>query len=122
MPADIQITVESELIRVVYRGKVEIGVTTEMLRKVARIASENQRRLLLFDIREADYRNYYAETIKHTEDGPSLGIDQTFRVAFLGSEGEPMLAYIENVTVNRGYESKAFTDQSAAVAWLRSAL
>jgi hypothetical protein len=57
----------------VYRGKVEIDATTEMLRKVGRIASENQIQLLLFDVREADYRNYFVETIKHTKDGPSLG-------------------------------------------------
>jgi len=122
MPTDIQVTVEPELIRVVYRGKVEIDATTEMLRKVARIASESQRKLLLFDIREADYRGYYVGTIKHAEDGPSLGIDRTFRVAFLGSGGEPMLRYIEDVTVNRGYESKAFTDESEALAWLRRGL
>jgi SpoIIAA-like len=121
MTANVQITVEPKLIRVVYRGKVEIDATTEMLRKVGRIASENHIQHLLFDLREADYRNYYVGTIQHTEDGPSFGIKQTFHVAFLGKEGEPMLRYIEDVTVNRGFQSKTFTDESEAIAWLHGA-
>jgi hypothetical protein len=50
------------------------------------------------------------------------GIKETFRIAILGAKGEPMLRYIENVTVNRGYQSKTFTDEPEAVAWLRVAL
>jgi len=120
---DIQITVEDGLIRVVYRGVVEYGATTDMLREVARIGSEAQSRLVLFDVREADYRHYHAETIRHAQEGPALGIDQwTFRMAFLGSGINEMLRYIENVSVNRGFRVRAFTDEAEAVAWLRSSL
>lgn len=34
----------------------------------------------------------------------------------------PVLRYIEDVTVNRGYEVKAFSEGPEAEAWLRSAL
>jgi hypothetical protein len=122
MTADTQITVEPELIRVVYRGKVEIDATTEMLRRVGQLAAEHQIQLLLFDLRTADYRNYYVGAIQHAEDGPSLGIKYTFRVAFLGMNGGPMLRYIEDVVVNRGYQARIFVDESEAITWLRGTL
>jgi hypothetical protein len=122
MAMDIQIMAEGEIIRAVYRGKLQFDLATEMLRKVAQIASDNQSRLLLFDIRSADYQDYSVGALKHAEQGPSLGLDQTFRVAFLGSQHDEMLQHIENVSVNRGYLAKVFIDDSEAVAWLRSSL
>src|SRR4029078_6021956 len=116
---DVRITTEAGIIRAVYRGKVEFDVTTKMLRDVARIASKDDTVLLLIDIRDADYRFYHLESIKHAEQGRSLGIDSTFRIAFLGAENEEMLGYVENVAVNRGYRSKVFTDESRALAWIR---
>jgi hypothetical protein len=105
---------------VTYRGAAEYGATTEMLRRVGRVASETQSGLVLFDLREADFRSYYADTIRHAEEGPALGIDRAFRIAVLGAEGNPMLRFIENVALNRGFQVKAFTEESEAVAWLRT--
>jgi len=119
MKRDIQATVENGVVRIVYRGLVEYSATTEMLRNVAGLAAQTQCKLLLFDIREADYDHYHVDTIRHAEEAPALGIDRTFRVAFLGVEGNPMLRYIENVSVNRGFLAKVFTDDSEALAWLR---
>ena len=121
MTRDIRVTEEGGIVRVVYRGDVEYQATTEMLGAVARVAAEKQVKRLLFDIREANYQHYYLETMRHSEEAPGLGIDRTFRVAFLGSADNPMLRYIENVTVNRGYQVKAFTEQLEAEAWLRNA-
>lgn len=118
---EIRLVPEPGVIRVVYRGKVQYEQTTRMLRDVARLASETNTSSLLFDIRDADYRDYHLEAIKHAEEGPSLGIaPATYRIAFLGSADEAMLGFIENVTVNRNYRAKAFTDESQALAWLRS--
>jgi len=119
MVPEIKVTEEGGTIRVVYRGKVEYSATTGMLRNVAQVASEKRIKKLLFDIREADYRHYYAETLRHAEEGPALGIDQSFRIAFLGAAGNPMLGYIEDACVNRGYNVKVFTDEPEADAWLR---
>ena len=119
-PTDIRITTEAGIIRVVYRGRVEFDLTTNMLREVAEIAAKDNTRLLLIDIRDADYKLYHLETLEHAQQGRSLGIDSTFRIAFLGAEDEEMLGYVENVAVNRGYRSKVFTDESKALAWLGS--
>ena len=119
-PADIRITTEAGIIRVVYRGRVEFDLTTNMLREVAEIAAKDNTRLLLIDIRDADYKLYHLETLEHAQQGRSLGIDSTFRIAFLGAENEGMLAFVENVAVNGGYRSKAFTAEPEALAWLGS--
>jgi len=119
-PADIRITTEAGIIRVVYRGRVEFDLTTNMLREVAKVAARDNTRLLLIDVRDADYKLYHLETLEHAQQGRSLGIDSTFRIAFLGAENEGMLAFVENVAVNGGYRSKAFTAEPEALAWLGS--
>jgi len=119
MGQNIEITKEAGFVRVTYRGDVEYSATTEMLSKVAAIAAKTQCKFLLFDIREANYRDYHLSTIRHAEEGPALGIDKTFRIAFLGASGNPMLKYIEAVSVNRGYWVKTFVDESEALAWLQ---
>ena len=110
---------EAGIIRVVYHGKVDFDLTTKMLREVATIASKDNTRLVLIDIRDADYKLYHLQSIKHAEQAPSLGIDSTFRIAFLGAENEEMLGFVENVAVNRGYQSRVFTDETKALAWIR---
>jgi hypothetical protein len=118
---DIQTAIEDGFVRVTYRGVVEYGATTEMLREVGQLAAQRQMKQVLFDIRDADYRNYFVETIRHAQEGSALGIDKGFRIAFVGAEGNPMLQYIEDVSVNRGFQVKTFTEESAALAWLRQA-
>jgi hypothetical protein len=106
MTMDIQITVEAGIIRVVYRGEVQFDATTDMLGKVGRIASENRCTRLLFDVREASDRDYHISAIRHAEHASALGIEQTFRIAVLGVQGDQMLPYI---------------DEPEALAWLRGA-
>ena len=118
----IHISVKQGVIRAVYSGDADFGVTTEMLRKVARISSESQSKLLLLDIREVEDRQYHVDAIRHAEQAPELGIDQTFRIALLRSRNDPMLQYIETVAINRGFRAKAFTDESEALAWLKNGL
>lgn len=117
--ADVQISLESDVIRVHYRGRADFGATTQLLRDVGKMGQETQSKRVLFDMRDADYRGYYVQTLQHAQQGPSLGIDRGFRIALLGTEN-PMLGYFEDVAVNRGYRAKAFTDEAAALAWLRT--
>jgi len=64
MAQNIQITKEPGFVRVTYHGDVEYAATTEMLRKVAVIAAETHCKLLLFDIREANYRIKLGRTMR----------------------------------------------------------
>jgi hypothetical protein len=119
MPEDVTVAERDGIIHAVYRGRARYDVVTAMLREVARIASSTGTRRVLFDMREADCRNYHIETVQHAQDGRALGFDPAFRIAYLGSPDEPMLSYFENVGVNRGYQVRAFTNADEAEAWLR---
>ena len=119
MTADIKISLEEGHIRVIYRGKVDYGATDTMLREIGQLAAANKRDRLLFDIRNADTQGAYVDAIRHAEEADSLGVRKTFHIAVLGKPGDPMLQYVENVTINRGYRLKAFTDESEALRWLR---
>ena len=119
MTPQIQYNVEASVVRVTYSGKVMYGVTTEAIRKAARLATEAQIKRLLFDLRNADYEQYFAGTVQHAEEGPAMGVDKSFRIAFLGTEKQlVMLRFIEDVSVNRGYLAKIFVDEAQAVAWI----
>lgn len=122
MGQDIRITAEAGFFRITYRGDVQYDATTEMLRKVAALAAQTQNTRLLFDLREANYRDYHLGTIRHVEEAASLGIERTFRIAIVGAKGNPMLQYIEAVAVNRGYWVKTFVDEAEAVGWVLGAL
>ena len=121
MAHDIQIVTEDGVIRVTYQGDVEYEATTEMLREVGKLASDRRIGMLLFDVRDANYRYYHLAAIRHAEEGPSLGIGHSLRIAFLGAADNPMLGYVEAVTLNRGYWVKAFSDEADAIAWLHGA-
>jgi hypothetical protein len=119
MRTEFSIAQDRGIIRVVYTGKPEASVTSDMLRQVGALAARTQSGLLLFDVRDADLSDAYIDAIRHAEEGESLGIRRSFRIAILGT-ADPVLGYIENVAVNRGYTAKTFTDADAAEAWLRS--
>ena len=89
-----------------------------MLRSVAKLAADKQITRLLFDICAANYEHYHVEAIRHTEEAPALGFTRDYRIAFVGQADNQMLRYIENVTLNRGYDTKIFIEEALAVAWL----
>ena len=120
MTQDIRIHIDGNIIRVTYRGRVEYEATDGMLRQVGALAGQNGISRILFDIRDANYQFYHVGTLRHADEAPALGIDSSFRIAFLGATDNPMLRYIEAVSVNRGFWVRAFTDEAAALEWLRT--
>lgn len=76
--------------------------------------------LLLFDITQAEYRDYHAPAIEQARTASRKGIIK-FRIAILGRDGDPKLSYFENVAVNRGIRARAFTLEHDAAAWLQAA-
>ena len=121
MIPDIKVVVEDGIVRATYRGEVAYDAVFGTIRNVARTAAEQQTDLLLFDIREAVFREFHVTIIRHAEEARSLGIEPTFRIAVLAAMENEKLKYIEDVAVNRGFQVKVFTEESEALAWLKSA-
>lgn len=119
MSDDVSITERDGIIRVEYRGRARYEAVSALLRDVVRVAAERKASRILFDISQADYGHYHVEAVQHAQESHALGLNAGFRIAFLGSAGEPMLRYIETVSINRGYQVRAFTAESEAEGWLR---
>ena len=118
MKPDIRVSVDQGVIRIVYRGSVEPAVTTGMLREIGRLAAESRSKSLLFDIRETDYSRAHVRTIRHVEEAESLGVLPSFQIALLGPLDNPMVKYIEDVAVNRGFQVQVFGREDEAMSWL----
>lgn len=118
MDSDYRIATEGGIIRVELKGFAHYEFTHEMLIKVGEVAASTQYHKLLFDLRETDYRESYVNTIRHAEEAEAVGLGPGFRVAVLGVANDPMLQYIEDVSVNRGHQVRAFSDEHEAVKWL----
>ena len=118
MEPDILYTVEEKIIRIVYRGRAQFDITTDMLREINRLGTESGIKSVLVDISEAVDPDYHVNAIRHVEQSPSLGVDASYRLAILSTENDERLPYIETVASNRGLQLKCFTDETDAIAWL----
>lgn len=118
MNPDIQISKDQGITRITYRGQARFDLTTELIRETALIGFKNQSKLLLVDISEFIDPDYELNAVKHAEQASSLGIDPDFRIAFLGTQEDQRLPYLEKVAVDRGLRVKSFTNDSEAVTWL----
>lgn len=120
MPAEYVISLDQNVIRVIYRGKPEYEATRAMLVEVGRLAAESRTCRVLFDLRQGDSDGAYVATVRHAEEASAVRIDRSFRIALLGSADAPMLRYFEAVAVNRGFQVRAFVDEAAAADWLQA--
>ena len=119
MDSDYRIAIENGIIRVEPRGLAYYEFVREMLAKVAEVASSTQHARLLFDLRETNYSDdSLVSTIRHVEEAEEVGLGPDFRVAVVGLANDPMLQYVEDVSVNRGLQLRAFSDEDEAVKWL----
>ena len=80
--------------------------------------NENAKKLL-FDLQRADLANYYSFIVRHAERGLEMGLDATFLVAFVGArEAADVLAFMERVVRNRGWNARQFFSMDEALKWL----
>ncbi len=118
MDSDFRIAIEGGIIRVELVGVAHYDFTRDMLSKVGEVAASTQHAKLLFDLRQTDYSDAVVTTIRHVEEAEAVGLGPKFRVALIGFADDPMLQYVEDVSVNRGLQVRAFCDEQEAVDWL----
>ena len=119
MDRSIEISIENGLVRATVKGDVEPD-SPHAIEIAMGVAAKAQIYHLLFDIRDARYTDYHAMTMQHARDVATSGISR-YRIAVVGHEGDPKLAFFENVANNRGVRLKTFTSTDAAATWLRGA-
>jgi hypothetical protein len=119
MDSDFRIAIEGGIIRVELLGLAHYDFIRDTLTKVAETAASTQHAKLLFDLRQTDYSDSaVTTTIRHVEEAEEVGLGPQFRVAVVGLASDSMLQFVEDVSVNRGLQVRAFSDEQEAVNWL----
>jgi hypothetical protein len=118
MDRQTQVSVEDGIVRVTVRGDVKLKSGGAAIARASRAAHEAGSKLLLFDITQAQSREYHAAALLHGRDAHRTGIVR-FRIAILGKAGDAKLSFLENVAHNRGIRARSFTAEPDAVRWLK---
>jgi hypothetical protein len=119
MDREIDVSVVNGIVRAVIKGEMEPTRGTRAIALAAGVAADAKSNLLLLDITGAEYRDFHAKAMEHAQNASATGV-MKFCIAILGKDGDPKLAYLENVAINRGIRARAFTRESDAIAWLHS--
>jgi hypothetical protein len=118
------VTSEVRVVEGIVRVEVQGVVVNEpsgadAIGAAVRKAREAGSSLILFDIRGLKHPGYHASVVNRADNAAVSGIS-SFRVAILGEQGSDLLAFIENVATNRGLRARCFTDEAAALRWLKA--
>ena len=119
MDRQTQVSVEDGIVRVTVRGEVKLATGGAAIAQASRVAHDAGSTLLLFDITQAQSREYHAVAMHHARDAHRTGIVK-FRIAILGKAGDAKLAFLENVAHNRGIRARSFTAEREALSWLKA--
>ncbi len=122
MAADYRVYVDAGVVVVEHVGALQFDDTNDAIGKAAEAARDANSKRVLFDLRRAELANYYSYSVRHAEVAPSLGLDTSHKLAFVGERGAAdILSFIERVTRNRGWKARCFFDMDQAFEFLQSA-
>jgi hypothetical protein len=119
MAGDFRVDVARGVVVVQHTGRLEYADTNKAIAAAVEAAVKAGTKRVLFDLTRADVSNYYSYTVRHAEVAPELGLDTSYRLAFVGNqEAVDTLSFIETVTRNHGWKSRHFLDVDEAMRWL----
>ena len=119
MSERLKVEPEPGLVRVSLQGKTSMMLSIEAVLRAVHAAQKAGVNAILFDIRDTETDEFHSRIVKLAAEAPRMGTSN-YRMAILGKEGDPRLAFIEDVGKNRGFKVRAFSDDAAARAWLAS--
>ena len=118
MPFALQLDEDRKFVRVVAEGDITAEVSRSLAREAGRLGSEHGVRLFLFDLRAATISVDECDTYDMAASPEDDGLTRIDKRAVVYAPGERDPEFFENVSVNRGYRVRCFTDIDAAVQWL----
>jgi len=116
----VTVGVRDGIVWVELHGEIHFRDSVDAMRAAAAAARENMADRLVFDLRDSHHVEFHAMTLESTRMAPDMGLNTALRCAVIGHEGDPRLAFIEDVAANRGFKVRGFTDVAQAVAWLKA--
>jgi hypothetical protein len=116
----VTVSVRDGIVWLELRGDIHFQDSVDAMRAAAAAARENASDRLVFDLRASRHAEFHAMTLESARMAPDIGLSTALRCAVIGNEGDPRLAFIEDVAANRGFKARAFTDPAQATAWLKA--
>jgi DNA-binding PucR family transcriptional regulator len=121
MAGDFQVDLRQDVVLVTHIGRLEYADTNKAIAAAANAAKDTGTKLILIDLSRADATNYYSYTVRHAEFAPELGLDTTYKLAFVGSrEAVDILEFVARVMTNHGWQARCFFTAQEGLDWLRS--
>lgn len=123
MAHKIEIDYIDDIVWVTSSGETEFDRNTQAIEAAATLAKEKHTECIVFDIRDAVYKEFHVSGIKHAAMAHELGMKSEFKIGLLGTESQTkMLQYYEHIAFNYGITAKRFTDESRMLEWLKQPL
>lgn len=120
MAHKIEINYIAGIVWVTSTGETEFDRNTQAIEAAAQLAKEKQTESIVFDIRNAIYKEFHVSGIKHAEMAHELRMKSEFKIGLLGIENQSkLLQYYEHIAFNYGIKAKRFTDESRMLEWLK---
>ena len=119
MRYDITADQDRGLIRTKVWGELTVESVTELTTEVGAVATELGFVRFLFDMREASESASTTDAFILAADPEKRGMQPQYRRAIVHRGDEEAYTFFENVSVNRGYRVKTFTDIDRAIEWLQ---
>jgi hypothetical protein len=116
----VTVSVRDGIVWVELRGEINFQDSVNAMRAASAAAHEHVADRLVFDLRASHHVEFHAMTLESARMAPDMGLSTALRGAIIGHEGDPRLAFIEDVATNRGFKLRAFTDPQQAIAWLKA--
>ena len=101
------------------KGSVDAQQVGAMIFEAARPLDAAPRKGILIDIRLAGGPDYRTNAVRYADNPAFHERLKGVLFALVSHAGDERLGFVETVAVNRGLAVRGFTDQDAALAWLR---
>jgi hypothetical protein len=120
-PVDQKVRVELRegVVWVELRGLIAFDDSMRAMKMAAEAARTYATDRLVFDIRGTRHPEFHVAALESARIAPDLGLSTALRCAVLGNPDDERLGFIEDVAANRGFKTRAFTDEAQALAWVK---
>jgi hypothetical protein len=116
--SEVSVSVEDGVVRVTSIGRASELASTAIERARTEAKARNLQRVL-FDIRQLDMDDGFMHIMNYGELARRLGFDASYRFAVLNSRFDDKMRFIEITAVAYQLRARIFTDQAAALDWLK---
>ena len=118
MESGISVSVENDVVRVTSVGRAS-QVAERAIERARDAAQAHKLQRVLFDIRQVDMDDGFRRIMNYGELARRLGFDNSYRFAVLNSHFDDKMRFIEITAIAYQLRARIFTDDGAALDWLK---